>query len=160
MESVVFSSILLLLDTKSWPKDDFVSFGNREINKLTEHYMALLKKKNGCDVTKISGKWTCLKTYIFPMLHNSHNKSYLGIWHRIFTNNEVIAECQNIMHIFEILMIVPFTNTIVERLFSQMNRVKTDFHNRLSRSRLDMCLRVREEGRSIKDFVPDHVIDH
>ena len=34
---------LLLLDNKSWPKDDFVSFGNREINKLTEHYMALQK---------------------------------------------------------------------------------------------------------------------
>ena len=45
MESVAISNILLLLDTKSWPKDDFVSFGNREINKLTEHYMALLKKK-------------------------------------------------------------------------------------------------------------------
>ena len=45
VESVVFSDILLLLDTKSWPKDDFVSFGNREINKLTDHYMALLKKK-------------------------------------------------------------------------------------------------------------------
>ena len=49
--SVAFSNILLLLDTKSWPKDDFVSFGNCKINKLTEHYMALLNK-NGCDVSK------------------------------------------------------------------------------------------------------------
>ena len=45
MESVAFSDILLLLDTKSWPKDDFVSFGNREINKLTEQYIALSEKK-------------------------------------------------------------------------------------------------------------------
>ena len=75
MESVAISNILLLLDTKSWPKDDFVSFGNREINKLTEHYMALLKKKNRCDGTKIYSEWTCLKTYIFPMLHNSPNES-------------------------------------------------------------------------------------
>ena len=52
VESVAFSNILLLLGTKSWPKDDFRSLGNREINKLTEHYMALLKK-NGCDVTKV-----------------------------------------------------------------------------------------------------------
>ena len=70
-------------------------------------------KKNGCDVTKIPSKWTCLKkTYAFPILHNSPNKSYLKIWHRTFTNNEVMAECQNIMHIFEILIIVPFTSTI------------------------------------------------
>ena len=118
-----------------------------------------LLKKYGCDVTKISSEWTCLKTYIFLMLHNSPNESYLEIWHRIFTNNEVMAKCQKIMHIFEILMIVPFTNAIVERLFSRLNRVKTDFRNRLSRSRLDTCLRVGEEGPCNKDFVPDRVID-
>ena len=63
VESVAFSNILLLLDTKSWPKDDFVSFGNCDINKLTEHYMALLKK-NGCDITRICREWTHLKTCI------------------------------------------------------------------------------------------------
>ena len=93
------------------------------------------------------------------MLHNSPNESYLEIWHHIFRNNEVMAECQNIMHIFEILIIVSFKNAIVEHLSSRMNRVKTDFHNRLSRSRLDMCLRVGEEGPSIKDFEPDRVIN-
>ena len=56
-------------------------------------------------------------------------------------------------------MIVPFTKAIVERLFSRMNRVKTDFRNRLSRSRLETCLRVGEEGPSIKDFELDRVID-
>ena len=45
VERVAFSNILLLLDTKSWPKDDFVSFGNRKINKLTDRYIALLRKK-------------------------------------------------------------------------------------------------------------------
>ena len=64
VKSVAFSVILFLLDTKSWPKDDFVSFGNCEISKFAQHYMALLKK-SGCEVTKISSKWTRLKTYIF-----------------------------------------------------------------------------------------------
>ena len=126
VKSVAFSIVFLLLDTKSWPKDDFVSFGNCEINKLTQHYMTLLKK-SGCDVTKISSKWTRLKTYIFLILHYSPNKSYLEIWHQIFTNNKVMAECQNIMHIFKILMIVPFTNAILEHLFSRMNRSKQTF---------------------------------
>ena len=121
VESVAYSNILLLLDTKSWPNGDFVSFGSCEINKLTEHYMALLKK-NGCNVAKISSEWTRLKTYIFPVLHNSPNESDLEIWHRIFTNNEVMAECQNTMHIF-------FTNAIVERLFSRMNKVKTHYQD-------------------------------
>ena len=42
-------------------------------------------------------------------------------------------------------------------LFSRMNRVKTDFHNRLSR--LNTCLHVGEEKPSIKDFETDCIIN-
>ena len=64
------------------------------------------------------------------------------------------------MYLFEILLVVPFTNAIVERLFSRMNHVKTDFHNRLSRSRLGTCLQVGEDRTSmIEDFNPDRVIE-
>ena len=67
---------------------------------------------------------------------------------------------KNVMHLFEIFLVVPFTNALVERLFSRMNRVKTDFRNRLSRSRLDTCLRVGEDrSTSIEDFNPDRVIE-
>ena len=74
------------------------------------------------------------------------------------TQQPSMAECNNIMHIFQILLIVPFTNAIVECLFSRMNRVKTDFRNRLSQSRLDTCLHVGE-GSDIKNFNPDRVIN-
>ena len=40
-----------------------------------------------------------------------------------------------------------------------MNRVNTDFHNGLSRSSLDTCLRVVQDHTSIEDFNPDHVIE-
>ena len=63
------------------------------------------------------------------------------------------------MPLFEILLVVPFTNAIVERLFLCMNHVKTDFRNRLSRSRLDTCLQVGEDSTSIENFNPDCVIE-
>ena len=44
VEFVVFSNILLLPDTQSWPKDEFVTFGNPKIKKLTDHDTSLLKK--------------------------------------------------------------------------------------------------------------------
>ena len=50
------------------------------------------------------------------MLQNSPKESYLKISHQAFTNNHVIAECHNIMQIFEILMIAPSMNAIVEHL--------------------------------------------
>ena len=42
-ESVAFSNIPVLLDTSSWPRNDSFSFGNREIDELADHYLALLE---------------------------------------------------------------------------------------------------------------------
>ena len=64
------------------------------------------------------------------MLRNSPNESYLEIWHQTFTNSEVMADCQNIiMYVFEIPMILPFTNAIVEHVFVLSNEQS---QNRLS----------------------------
>ena len=57
------------------------------------------------------------------------------------------------------MLIVPSTNTKVERIFSKMNPAKTDWWNRLSRARLDVFLRVGEEGPSTESFNANPVID-
>ena len=40
-----------------------------------------------------------------------------------------------------------------------MNRVKTDWRNKLRRDRLDVLLRISEEGPSVEDINPDPAID-
>ena len=158
-DSVIFKNISLLLDTSAWPKDDSANFGYKGIKELSDHFNALLEK-NGCDVQSTNKAWIRLKLFILPILQNNQKESYLEIWHHSFANTELMSDCKNVMHLFEILLVVPFTNAIVERLFSRMNRVKTDFRNRLSRSRLDTCLRVGEDrSTSIEDFNPDRVIE-
>ena len=86
------------------------------------------------------------KAFFLPILQKNQKESYLEVWCRSFANTELLmSDCKNVMHLFEILLVVPLTNAIVERLFSRMNCVKTDFCNRLSQSRLDTCLRVGED---------------
>ena len=63
------------------------------------------------------------------------------------------------LHIIELLLITSTTNAKLERMFSRMNRVKTDWCNRLSRERLENNLRIGEEGVSIKDFDPEKAIN-
>ena len=46
----------------------------------------------------------------------------------------------------------------MERLFSRMNRIKTDLRNWLSHSHLYICLRIREDGVAADAFNPDPVI--
>ena len=100
-----------------------------------------------------------LKTHMLPLVKNSKCTKYLDIWSKVFTSKIIKEECKKIIHIFGIMLIVPFTNAKVERIFSKMNRVKTDLRNRLSRARLDVFLRVGEEGPSIEKFNADPVID-
>ena len=57
------------------------------------------------------------------------------------------------------MLLVPFTNAKVKRIFSKMNWFKTDSQNALSRARLDVFLRVGEEGPSIESFNADPVTD-
>ena len=54
------------------------------------------------------------------------------------------ASCSNVLHIIEFLLITPFTNAKLERIFSRLNRVKTDYCNRLGQEQLKHLLRIGE----------------
>ena len=41
--------------------------------------------------------------------------------YRRCSNKEIKDDCSNALHIFEILLITPFTNAIVERMFSMFS---------------------------------------
>ena len=43
-------------------------------------------------------------------------------------------------------------------MFSRMNRAKTGWRNKLGRDRLESCLHISEEGKSIEEFNPDEAI--
>ena len=81
--------------------------------------------------------------------------NYLHVWSKVFCNQYAKENCNNVLHIIEILLISPFTNAKLERVFSRMNRVKTDSRNRLGQERLETQLRVGEEGTHISDFDPE-----
>ena len=96
---------------------------------------------------------------MLPPVKSNKCVKYLDIWSKVFTSENIKEECKNILHISEIMLIVLFTNAKVNRIFSKMNRVKTDSQNRLLRARLDVFLRVGKEGPSIDSFNADPVID-
>ena len=157
-ESPIFKNIEVLLDTKSWPKDkDSGNFGDEAVKEIC-HFQELLSKNN-CKVNNIMSEWITLKTHMLPLVKNNKCVKYLDIWSKVFTSKIIKEEYKNILHIFEIMLIVPFTNAKVEHIFSKMNQIKTDSQNRLSRARLDVFLRVGEEGPSIESFNANPVID-
>ena len=94
-----------------------------------------------------------------PIIKNNLKAEHLDIWKIIFNDNNIIKECRNTPDIFEIMLIYPFSNAKLERIFSRMNRVKTNWRNWLSREPLDTLLRIGEDRPQVQDFNPDIYID-
>ena len=94
-------------------------FGEKEVIEFFRHFEVLLG--NGkCDMAKI------LDETDVSMIISNKSFGYLEVWRHIFANHKVKAECMNVLHVLEILLVTPFTNVKVERMFSQMTRTKTD----------------------------------
>ena len=112
--------------------------------------------RNNCQLENILPEWTVLKSYMMPIIKNNLKAKYLDIWKIIFNDDNIIKECRSALDIFEIILICPFSNAKLGRMFSRMNRIKTNWRNRLSREGL---LRIGEDGPQVKDFSPDIYID-
>ena len=158
MASPIFENLVTILDTSLWPEEEdrLLDYGDESINALVDHFRSLIEKK--CNVAQIPSEWDRLKLSLSPKL-KAGEKDYLKVWKEAFLNEGLQEECKNVLNIIEILLITPFTNAKIERVFSRMNRLKTDSRNRLGQARLETQMRVGEEGVSIGKFEPDLYID-
>ena len=153
--SPIFKHLIPLLDVSTWPTDARY-FGEYRIQKIADFHETLIYNK--CHVEDLQREWIVLKTIVKPIYENDTKAKYIDIWERIFTNEETVKECNNILHIIEILLITPFSNGKLERMYSRMLRVKNDWPNKLGHDRLEALLRINEEGPSIENFNHDIAI--
>ena len=125
---------------------------------LVDQVREILLKIN-CEIGLINAEWQVVKSFMVPLIKNNKVLPYLDIWKRVFTNSELESECKNLLHIFEILFVMPFTNAKLERMFSRMLRMKSDWRNQLAGDHLNSLLRINEEGESLKMFNPEPTIN-
>ena len=53
------------------------------------------------------------------------------------------------LHVVKILLITPFANTKLERVFSQMNQIKIDSRTHLGLERIDTQMCISKEGQAL-----------
>ena len=156
---LLFKHMVTMLDVSTWPPvSSAEEFGDQEIIEMTNYFENLFST-GPTQVDKIPVEWVVLKSYMLPIISNNKKSSFLDICKIVFTNATIIKECRNVLDIFELFLISPFTNAKLERIFSCMNRVKTNWCSSLSRDRLDVLLRISEDGPSLEGFNPDVSID-
>lgn len=63
-----------------------------------------------------------------------------------------------VLLLVELQLSIPISNAKVERMFSLMNRVKTDSRAALSEHTLKNLIRIRMEGPPLEEFDPTPAI--
>ena len=125
---------------------------------LVDQFREILRKRN-CVIDLSNAECQVLKNFMVPLIKNNKVLPYLDIWKQVFTNSKLKSECKNVLHLFEILFVMPFTNAKLERMFSRMLRGKSDWHNQLNKDHLDSLLRINKEGENLKMFNPEPAIN-
>ena len=151
----LFNALVKVLDTEVYPEvgvDD--AYGLDEVRLLVERFHVLLTA-NGCDMEKIESEWDDVKEMVVTTGLKGTN--YIDVWAKLFTSSKKEA-LSNILHLVEILLVVPVSNALLERMFSTMNRVHTDWRNCLGEKRVENLLRVWEEGTTADKFDPQPAV--
>ena len=74
--------------------------------------------------------------------------NYIDVWAKLFTSSRKEA-LSNILHLVEIVLVVPVSSALLERMFSTMNRVHTNWRNCLGEKRVENLLGGRYYCRQI-----------
>ena len=153
IDSPLFKSLAPILDVNLWPKNQaqLSTYCDLEIKSLQDHFELLLEF-NQCVISCVCNEWDCLKAFVLPMINGIDSVDYLEIWPKLLTNKDIQVSCSNVLHIIELLLITPFTDAKLERMFSQLNHIKTDYCNRLGQEQFEHLLRIGEEGLKMEEF--------
>jgi hypothetical protein len=169
--SSTLQDIALVLNTESWmakaslpqedneedevespcPKFNEGTF-DTEISRLFEHFQGVLGNAGiECLCTELVAEWHDLFTYSINYLQpNKHN--YRKTWRFLFQSSYALTKWKNILTLVELLFSIPVSNAKLERMFSNMQRTKTDLRCSLSEKRLTNLLRIKEEGPILGSF--------
>jgi hypothetical protein len=123
--NVIFKHLLTILDVGIWPTENrtnLSSYGDRAIEELVVFLKSLLQR-NGCKVELISTQWDILKSRVCDMMVDVQEVKYVDLWSKVLTNISLKEECVDVLHVINLLLITPFTNAKVERMF-RVKRVK------------------------------------
>lgn len=161
-ENPLVQHAAFVLNTEGWErrsedgKED-LEFADGCLTELYDHFKLPLSNA-GADgsLHDLLEQWHCLLQYTKRYL-NPSNTPYLRVWRRIFDSDRR-NDWSIVLLLVELLFSIPISNAKVERLFSLMNRVKTDSRATLSENTLNRLTRIRMDGPNLEDYDPTPAI--
>ena len=88
---------------------------------------------------------------------NTSNINPIEFWSKILSLADEHIFWKPTILIIEMCLCAPFSNASLERLFSQMNLIKTTLRNRLTNDSLNSILRINISGLPLQSFHDEHL---
>ena len=156
LEEFEIFGALKILDIQAWPKEEDAlrAFGVQEMSAITEHFEPLLSMKE-FDSDSLSLEWGAFKDFCTS---NLSHLSQTAIWSALCAESGYAAKYPNLALIVQLLLVLPASNAIVERGFSAMRRIKTDWRCNLAAGTLDHLMRISLEGPPLSSFDPGKTV--
>ncbi|XP_027132692.1 zinc finger protein 862-like [Larimichthys crocea] len=146
-----------LVDPREWPADqqELASYGSDHVNTVTEHFADVLDHM-GCDRVKAKCiEWPSAKVIIKSLPQSLQQNA----WQDFFVADDRRKTFCNLLLIVELILVMPLSTASVERGFSAMKRIKTDWRSNLSVNTLTQLLFISLEGLDLEDFNSMSVVD-
>ena len=137
----------------TWPTEQsaFAEFGYDKIRVLSSHF-ALPLQQQGYSPELCIEEWPELKLRVKDFLSKDPSIQYLPMWQRILTEYKEHPALKNILALVMITLVIPVQTATLERGFSLMKLIKSDWRNRLSPEMLAKLLIIKLNGPDIDHF--------
>ena len=142
----------LIFNVDSWPDNDakLIDFGNNNIERLINWFQPALQTA-GCQVHEILPQWRSMK-----IMFNSQyrDKDCNSLWKMFLSKDPYKSDLKDILHLVEILLVLPISAAGCERMVSSQNRIKSSLRASLKTSSLEGLIRISAQGPSLEEFDP------
>ena len=148
--------IVFVLATQGWQKAVDENDSLEAIDRLVQQFSIPLESA-GADKGEIHSDFEAVLQYA-TMYISLCTFDYRAVWWRLF-HAPCASEWVNILILAELLLSLPASNGNLERVFSQLNVIKSNKRTLLANDTLDDLLMVSTMNSLLKDFNPNKAID-
>ena len=145
------------IDPKNWIEGDR-AYGNSMLEYLSEHFRIPLTEY-AYDMNKTLHEWKRFKIFIkasYGAKLISGEIDCSTVWNKVFLFRQ--TEFPNICLLAEIVLVVSVSNSSVERSFSFLTLLLTDWHLKMKHSTTEMMTRIKGNDHIWNDADRDEII--
>ena len=138
---------MLVFNVNAWPtrSSELMEHGRQEVQRLTNWFRVALERA-GCNE-----QWVSLKIQVNSQLRKL---DYVTLWQTLLTKVPYKEDFKDILHLVEILLVLPISAAQCERAVSAQNRIKSSTRAMLGVSLLEDLICISSEGPPVADFDP------